>query len=165
MREAAALVRSLDLERRDLPVGFRAVTARDGTDLDAGDRLELCGAAVPSTAFRLAAHRGAFLASGGRRVRTEIVAYRSGHIEPALAELRATAPRCTHAVSPDGVEQPSTLALDVRSAAPGAVRRELLVQRRGDVLTLLEVDQATGPLPLALSRVLGAHLLWRLPTA
>jgi hypothetical protein len=167
--DPASLVRKVDLDATDLSTGFREVTARDGTDLDVGDRLALCGAAVPAEGFRLAAHRRAFVAPGHRRIRTEVVAYRRGHGERALDELRDAAPTCARPVPPEPVEQPGTLALRVRGFDPvaGSVR-ELVVERRGDVIVLLEVDGRRGDvrrgrLALDLARVLSSRLESELP--
>jgi hypothetical protein len=164
---AVALVRAVDIVPRDLPGRYRRTVARDATDLDAGDRLDLCGVAAPSQAFRMAAHRRAFVARSGERVHTEVVAYRPGRVAKALAALRALAPRCSRPVPPAPVEQPSTLALRVRTADLGerSTRHELLVLRRGDVLLLLEVDGAKGSLAVEVARRISARLESRLPDA
>ena len=53
-RAAVGVVQQVDLRRSDLPPGFREVQARGAEDLDPGDRLHLCGAAVLSEASRIA---------------------------------------------------------------------------------------------------------------
>jgi hypothetical protein len=162
------LVRAVDLRAGDLPGRFRRVVARDATDLDAGDRLDLCGVAAPTQAFRVAAHRQAFVAPQGQRVRTEVVAYRPGRVEEALAALRALAPRCSRPVPPAQVQQPGTLALRLRTRSTvggqgPSGRQELVVLRRGQLLTLLEVDGSTATATLDLARLLGGRLESRLP--
>jgi len=88
-RAAVAVVEQVDLRRGDLPPGYREVQARGAEDLDPGDRLHLCGAAVPSEAARIAGHRGAFRTRDGRRVRTEVAAYRPGGAGRAVRTLQA----------------------------------------------------------------------------
>ena len=85
-----------DLTLADLPSGgYREVQARSGNDLDPGDRLHLCGAAVPPATGRIAGHRRAYLGPGRRRVRTEVAVYADGGAARALDALRALAPRCS----------------------------------------------------------------------
>jgi hypothetical protein len=164
---AAAVIRDVDLVAGDLPAGFRRVPARGASDLDVGDRLQLCGAAVPSEGSRVAAHRAAFVARGGRRIRTEVVVYRHDRVEGALARLRAAPASCAVPVRPEPVEQPATLALRVRlrNAAGRVLRDELVVERREDVLVLMEVDAPRGSVVLDLARVLSERLEARLPDA
>ena len=79
----------------DLPSGFLEVRARSGNDLDPGDRLHLCGAAVPPAAGRIAGHRRASsgLTGGGcapRSRSTPTVTRRPGaHRAARSAELLA----------------------------------------------------------------------------
>jgi hypothetical protein len=162
---AARVTRDVDLALGDLPAGFRRVPARGATDLDVGDRLQLCGAAAPGEGFRIAAHRRAFVASGGRRVRTEVVVYEHDRVEAALAGLRTAPPSCALPVRPEPVEQPATLALRVRMRSPAGriLREELVVERREDVLVLMEVDAPRGSIVLDLARVLSERLESQLP--
>ncbi len=113
-----ALVARADLTPADLPSGYHEVRARSGNDLDPGDRLHLCGAAVPPATGRIAGHRRAFLGPDRRRVRTEVAVYADGGAARALDALRALAPRCSQPVPPGSVELPSVLALHVASSAP-----------------------------------------------
>ena len=108
-----ALVARADLTPADLPSGYHEVRARSGNDLDPGDRLHLCGAAVPPATGRIAGHRRAFLGPDRRRVRTEVAVYADGGAARALDALRALAPRCSQPVPPGSVELPSVLALHV----------------------------------------------------
>jgi hypothetical protein len=166
---AVSVLYGVDLDRRDVPAGFREVTARGASDLEPGDRLDLCGTAAPPEGRRLAADRRAFVAADGRRIRTEVVAYRPGGAARALAVLRAVAPACTRPVLPGPVEQPGTLALWVRSphrpanGRPGRLVEQLLVERRGDVLVVLQVDLPRGPLTLDLARLVSLRLESQLP--
>ena len=155
--EADKVVRRSTLRDRDLPRGFRQVTS--GYRLS-DPSLDLCGASFASERFRLAAHRVTFRAPGDRgRVRNVVVAYQHGYAERALAELAAAAPRCTSPVKPSTRQQPDLLALRLRATGPGGVvRHDLVVERRGDVLSLLEVDGRQGYLTLALARGLGKRL-------
>jgi hypothetical protein len=164
---AAAVTRAVDLVTGDLPGAFRRVPGRRASDLDVADRMRLCGAAVPSEAFRVAAHGEAFVARGGHRVRTQVVVYRQGRVEAALARLRAAPPSCAVPVRPEPVEQPATLALRVRLRSPAgpALREELVVERREDVLVLMEVDAPRGSMVLDLARLLSERLEARLPDA
>ncbi len=92
-------------------------------------------------------------------MRNVVVAYQHGYAERALAELAAAAPRCTRPVKPSTRQQPDLLALRLRATGPGGVvRHDLVVERRGDVLSLLEVDGRQGYLTLALARGLGKRL-------
>ena len=160
-RAAVSLVERADLRPGDLPREYREVVARASGDLDPGDRLHLCGAAVPSERSRIAGHRMAFVTRDGRRVRTEVAAYRPGGAERALEALRDSAPRCTNAVPPRlrDDEVPSTLALRATvDSDAGSRRREVAVLRSGDVLLVLEVDGNPPSLTLDLSRLLAARL-------
>ncbi len=155
---AVNLAARVDLVRRDLPAGYREVTARTG--LDPGDRLHLCGAAVPGAAGRIAGHHRAFVGPDGRRVRTEVAVYADDGAAGALDALRARAPRCSVPVPPGRVEQPSALALHVRLTGDdlGSPRREVVVLRSGELLTVLEVDGSSAGRTIALARVLAARL-------
>lgn len=163
--EAQSLVHDIGLEPRDLPPAFAPAPAVTRTALDERAGVDLCGAAYPSEGFRLAAHSAVFDAGDGRRVRTRVIAYQRGRAEQALAELRAAAPACTRQVPPEPGEQPGTLALRVRSTGSmnRAARHELVVERRGDVLVLLDTDRAAGSLTLDLARRLGVRLVSRVP--
>ena len=165
LAQARQLVHGIRLRPRDLPARFAASPADTRTVLDARAGLDLCGAAYPSEGFRLAARGAVFEAVDGRRVRTRVIAYEAGGAEQALAELRAAAPACSRPVPPGPVEQPGTLALRVRSTGSRnrSVRHELVVERRGDVLVLLDTDRTTGALTLDLARVLSGRLLTQLP--
>ena len=157
---AVGLVERIDLVRDDLPAGYREVPARAGNDLDPGDRLHFCAAAVPAATGRLAGHRRAFRAPDGRRVRTEVAFYANDGAARALAALRAQAPRCSVPVPPGGVELPSSLALHVRvrPGPDGPRRRELVVLRSGAVLEVLEVDGADASRTVELARLLAGRL-------
>ena len=111
------------------------------------------------------AHSAGFAAADGRRVGTRVIVYEDGRAEQALAELRAAAPGCSRPVPPGPVEQPGTLALRVRSTGSlnRSARHELVVERRGDVLVLLDTDRTTGRLTLDLARLLSGRLLSQLP--
>jgi hypothetical protein len=92
------------------------------------------------------------------------VAYEPGHVEQVLAELEAAARRCARPVKPTAEEQPDLLALRLRvPGAGGFPRHDLVVERRGDVLGLLEVDEQEGRLTLPLARGLGNRLESRQP--
>lgn len=165
--QAALLVERAALVRGDLSAGFVEVAPRNRAERDAEDYLQLCGSSVPSPRFRVAAHGGVFMAPG-LRVRSEVVAYAPGNVERALAELRALPRSCARPVRPRPVQQPSTLALRVQLTDPAdqadaSGRHELVVLRRGDVLSLVEVDGATPERTLGFARLLGARLLARLP--
>ena len=134
--------------------------ARSGNDLDPGDRLHLCGSAVPPATGRIAGHRRAFLGPGRRRVRTEVAVYADGGAARALDALRALAPRCSQPVPPGSVELPSVLALHValvRTAADPEPR-EVVVLRSGDALAVLEVDGAGPARTIELARLVAARL-------
>ena len=155
-----ALVARADLTLSDLPGGYHEVQARSGSDLDPGDRLHLCGAAVPPAAGRVAGHRRAYLGPGRRRVRTEIAVYADGRADRALDALRTLAPRCSRPVPPGGVELPSVLALHValdRTTADPE-RREVVVLRSGEALAVLEVDGAAPGRTVELARTVAARL-------
>lgn len=162
MAEANNVVHTSVLMRSDLPRGFRRVSGRDGL---AGPSLELCGATFDSESFRLAAHRVAFEAPGNQgRVGSVVVAYKPGRVEQALAELEGAASRCARPVKPTAEEQPDLLAMRLRvTGATGIPRHDLVVERRGDVLSVLEVDERQGGLTLALARRLGNRLESRQP--
>ena len=155
-----ALVARADLVRGDFPPDYREVLARAGNDLDPGDRLHLCGAAVPPAAGRVAGHRRAFLGPGDQRVRTEVAVYADGGADRAVVALREQAVPCSRAVPPRKVEVPSALALHVRlartAAQPGL--RELLVLRSGDAVAVLETDDVTPWRTIDLARLLAARL-------
>jgi hypothetical protein len=156
-----ALVTRADLVRDDLPSDFHEVLARAGNDLDPGDRLHLCGAAVPPAAGRIAGHRRAFLTLDGRRVRTEVAAYADGDAaDRALSAVRHQAEACSESVPPGRFELPSVLALHVRldptSRQPGL--REVLVLRSGDALAVLETDGVTPAQTIDLARLVAARL-------
>jgi len=156
---AVALVKKADLRSGDLPRTYLEVVARGSSDLDPGDRLHLCGGAIPSETGRIAGHRRAYVAGEGRRVRTEIAAYRPGGAEHALEQLRRIAPTCSKAVPPRADELPSAMALRVTiDSDGGSSRRELVVQRNGDLLSVLEVDGNPPSMTLDLSRLLAARL-------
>ena len=162
---SAREVQDIDLTQRDVPAGFREVTPRAASDLDPGDRLDLCGIPEPPEERALAADRRAYVAADGRRIRTEVVAYRHYGADRALSSLHALAATCARPVPPEPVEQPATLALRVRSPGrlPGGLMEQLFVERSGNVLVLLQVDAPQGPLPLELARVLSLRLESRLP--
>jgi len=172
---SAREVQDIDLTPRDVPAGFGQVTPRASSDLDPGDRLDLCGIPEPPEGRALAADRRAYVAADGRRIRTEVVAYRHYGADRALASLQALAATCARPVPPAPVEQPATLAMRVRSPRPvadqpaaghrarGPLREELLVERRGNVLVLLQVDAPGGPLALDLARLVSLRLESRLP--
>jgi hypothetical protein len=155
----------VDLALGDLPAVFRRVPARGATDMGVGDRLQLCGALVPDQGFRVAAHRAAFVASGGRRVHTEVVVYQHGRGQGALDRLSGLPASCAVPVPPEPVEQPGTLALRVRprNAAGRILDSQLVVERREDVLVVMEVDAPRGSIVLDLARLLSERLEARLP--
>jgi hypothetical protein len=155
----------VDLALGDLPAVFRRVPARGATDMGVGDRLQLCGALVPDQGFRVAADRAAFVATGGRRVHTEVVVYEHGHAQEALDRLSGLPASCAVPVPPEPVEQPGTLALRVRprNAAGRILDSQLLVERREDVLVVMEVDAPRGSIVLDLARLLSERLEARLP--
>ena len=159
-RAAVAVVEQVDLRRGDLPPGYREVQARGAEDLDPGDRLHLCGAAVPSEAARIAGHRGAFRTRDGRRVRTEVAAYRPGGAGRAVRALQAAAPSCSRPVDPSAATSASVV-LHVRLTRTSrslAGPRDVVVQRRGDVVTVLEVDGRPARLAVDLSQVIDTRL-------
>jgi hypothetical protein len=155
-----ALAARADLTPGDLPSGYHEVLARSGNDLDPGDRLHLCGAAVPSSTGRIAGHRRAFLASDRRRVRTEIAVYADGGADRALEALRTLATDCSRPVPPGRVELPSVLALHVAldRTATAPERREVVVLRSGEALAVLEVDGAAPARTVELARTVAARL-------
>jgi hypothetical protein len=157
--DAVRMVAGAELQRQDLPRRFAPVAVHNRGERDAESFLELCGSVVPSPERQLVAD-GRVYAAAGRRVRAVVVAYRPGGVERALAGLRSVPPSCAHPVPPRPVQQPATLAMRVRTGHPGhpSARRELVVLRRGDILSLLEVDGPSSSLPLELARVLGARL-------
>lgn len=159
--EAQSLVRNVRLEPRDLSADFAPVAVRSRVALDEQPGGDLCGAVYPSDAFRLAMRSDAFRAEGGRRVRTRVIAYERGRAEQAVGELRAAAPACTRPVPPEPVQQPGTLALRVRSSGtpgrPGG--RELVVERRGDVVVLLDTERLPASTTLDLARRLSVRLV------
>ena len=161
--ETSSVVRTSGLRRSDLPRGFRRVPRQQGL---AGPRLKLCGSSFDSEPFRLAAHRVAFEAPGNRgRVSGVVVAYKPGHVEQALAELDGAAARCARPVKPTAEEQPDLLAMRLRvTGDAGVPRHDLVVERCGDVLSLLWVDQRQGGLTLPLARRLGNRLESRQPS-
>ena len=165
LAEAESLAQGIRLRARDLPAGFAPSRVDTRTVLDPGAGLDLCGTAYPSDGSRLVAHSAGFAAADGRRVRTRVIVYRDGRAEQALAELRAAAPGCSRPVPPGPVEQPGTLALRVRSTGSlnRWARHELVVERRGDVLVLLDTDRTTVRLTLDLARLLSGRLLSQLP--
>ena len=155
-----ALAARADLTPGDLPSGYHEVRARSGNDLDPGDRLHLCGAAVPSSTGRIAGHRRAFLASDRRRVRTEIAVYADGGADRALEALRTLA---TGLLAP-GPSRPGRAALGPRSARRARPdrdrpeRREVVVLRSGEALAVLEVDGAAPARTVELARTVAARL-------
>ncbi len=165
LTEAERLARGIGLRARDLPAGFVPGREDTWTVLDPRAGLDLCGAADPSDGLRLVARSAGFVAADGRRVGTRVIVYEDGRGEQALAELRAAAPGCSRPVPPGPVEQPGTLALRVRSTGSlnRSARHELVVERRGDVLVLLDTDRTTGRLTLDLARLLSGRLLSQLP--
>lgn len=162
LAEANNVVHTSVLKRNDLPQGFRRVTVRDGL---AEPSLELCGATFHSEPFGLAANRVAFEAPGNRgRVVSLVVAYQPGHVDQALAELQRASARCARPVRPTAEEQPDLLAMRVRVTGAGGVPgHDVLVERRGEVLSLLEVDEGQGGLTLGIARGLGNRLESRQP--
>jgi hypothetical protein len=154
---AKRVVRRSALVLADLPRGFRRVRSGGGLS---GPSLELCGATFASERGRLAAHRVTFVAPGGRgQVRNTVVAFEPGFAERAVAELEAAAPRCARPVRPSAAQQPDLLALRVRTTGvAGAPRHDLVVERRGDVLSLIDVDDRLGGLTLPVARRLGDRL-------
>jgi hypothetical protein len=162
--QAYRLVGRAALRRGDLPDGFAPVPDGPGDRLDAPS-LELCGASFDSERYRLATNTLVFAAPQGRgEVQNVVVVYQPGYAARALTELAAAAPRCTRSVPPGHLEQPDTLALRLRSTGPrGSVRHDLVVERRGDVLSLLRVDGRQGYLTLDLATRLGNRLEAQLP--
>ena len=163
--EAQSLVHNVRLEPRDLSGDFAPVVAHPQAALDEQPGGELCGASYPSNRFRLAMRSDGFRAEDGRRVRTRVIVYENGRAEQAVGELRAAAPACTRTVPPEPVQQPGTLALRVRSTGsldrPG--RKELVVERRGDIMVLLETERLPATLTLDLARRLSVRLVTLLP--
>jgi hypothetical protein len=158
--EAVRVVAGAALVRRDLPAGFERVPVHNRGERDEEAFLELCGSVVPSPLHRLVAD-GRVYAAPGWRVQAVVVAYRPGGADRALARLRSAPPSCARPVRPQPVQQPATLAMRVSTNDPADpdARREVVVLRRGDVLSLLAVDGPRSALPLGLARVLGARLL------
>lgn len=154
--EARSLVRDIRLAPRDLATDFERVPAHTRAALHQQPGADLCGAAYPSDAFRLAMGVDLFRADDGRRVRTRVIAYGQGGAEQAVDELREAAPACSRAVRPSDVQQPGTLALRVRSTGRP---HELVVERRGDVVVLLETDRLDPAVTLDLARRLSVRLL------
>jgi hypothetical protein len=72
--------------------------------------------------------------------------------------VRRAAPACTRAVPSAPAQQPGTLALRVRSTGM-TQGRELVVERRGDVLVLLHTQRLASLQTLALARRLGVRLV------
>ena len=163
------MVRTSVLLRADLPRGFHRVSGQHRpVDPSLADpSLGLCGARFDSGRFRLAVHRVAFSATGNRGgVRSEVVAYEPGHVEHALAELEAAAHGCARPVKPSAEQQPDLLVLRLRVTGPDGLRRhDLMVERRGDVVSLLEVDDRLGGLTLPLARRVGNRLEARQPVS
>ena len=159
---ARRVTRNAALRSGDLPGDF--VRTGDGHAL-AAPSLDLCGGHFASERYRVAAHRVTYRSRRSEgQVENVVVAYREGHVDQALAELEAAAPRCTRPVRPSSAEQPDTLALRVRRTGPaGLVRQDLFVERRGDVLDLIRVDGRQGYLTLDLARRLGNRLEAQLP--
>lgn len=162
--EAHSVTRNAALHAGDLPPDFSRVGDVYGLTTAS---LRLCGARFGSEHYRLAAHRVTYRdgsRSGVSRVENVVVAYERGHADQALAELEAAAARCTRPVRPSAREQPDTLALRVRrTGSTATVRRDLVVERRGDVLSLIRVDGRQGYLTLDLARRLGNRLEVQLP--
>lgn len=154
---AKRVVSDAVLMQGDLPRGFRVITSGSGL---ADSSLDLCGVTFDSERFRRASHNVAFEAPGnGGRVASVVIAFQPGFAARAIAELEATAPRCARAVRPSAEEQPDLLAMRVRvTGSRAAPAHDLLVQRRGDVLSLLDVDDRLGRLTLPLARGLGNRL-------
>jgi hypothetical protein len=162
---SAREVQAIDLTPRDVPAGFRQVVPRASSDLDPGDRLDLCGIPEPPEQRRLAADRRAYVATDGRRIRTEVVAYRHLGADRALTSMHALAAVCARPVPPGPEEQPATLAIRVRSPGrlPGGLVEQLFVERSGNVLVVLQIDAPPGPLALDLARLVSLRLESRLP--
>ena len=160
--EAHRVTRNAALRAGDLPGDF--VRVGDVFGLTSSS-VRLCGGRFASERYRLAAHRVTYRSRAhGGRVENVVVAYERGHADQAIAELEAAAPRCTRPVRPTAQEQPDTLALRVRrTGSAGTVRRDLVVERRGDVLSLIRVDGRQGYLTLDLARRLGNRLEEQLP--
>jgi hypothetical protein len=155
--EAKRVVRDAVLRLGDLPRDFRQVASGSGlTD----PSLDLCGITFDSERFRLASHHMAFEApDGGSRVASVVVAFQPGFAARAIAELEAGAARCATAVRPSAEMQPDLLAIRVRvRGSRDAPPHDLLVERRGDVLSLLDVDDRLGRLTLPVARGLGNRL-------
>lgn len=161
----SVVVHAVNLTRRDVPAGFREVTPRASSDLEPGDRLDLCGIPEPPEDRALVADRRAYVVPDGRRIRTEVVAYRPFGADRALSSLLALAATCARPVPPGPGEQPATLAMRVRTHGrlPGGLGEQLFVERRGNVLVLLQVDLRPGPLPLDLARLLSLRLETQIP--
>lgn len=164
---ARVMVRAAVLRGSDLPARFAAGAVHRAGSLAGRPSLDLCGASLPSERFRLARHRVSFATADGRtRIRQEVVVYRHGYVDRALAELRAEAPLCSRPVPPEPVQQPGALALRVvvvgaPSAArnAGRPRHEVLVERRGDVLSVVHVEGPRSPLTLEVARTVGRRLV------
>ena len=163
--EAQSLVHNAVLMGDDLPDDFISAPGRLSGYLLRVPSLRLCGSSFGSEDFRLATHRVAFRSRAGEgQVENVVIAYEHGYAGQALAELEAAAPRCTSPVRPGPQEQPDTLVLRVRDkGSHGQVRHDLVVERRGDVLSLLRVDGRQGYLTLDLARRLGNRLESLLP--
>ncbi len=155
--EAKRVVRDAVLKLGDLPGGFRQVASGSGLS---DPSLDLCGVTFDSERFRLASHHVTFEApNAGGRMTSVVVAFRPGIAARAIAELEAATPRCATAVRPTAEMQPDTLAIRVRVHGSRDARpHDLLVERRGDVLSLLDVDDRMGRLTLPVARGLGNRL-------
>jgi hypothetical protein len=160
--EASSVVSGSTLVQSDLPEGFRPAVSDDPTS---DPSLTLCGVTFDNEGARIAAHRVSFLAPRGRgQLRSVVVAFQRGYASWALSEIEAAAGICTRPVRPSAEQQPDLLALRVRTTArPGVPRHDLVVERRGDVLSLLDVDDRLDRLTLPLARRLSLRLEGRLP--
>lgn len=154
---AQQVVRRAALRQSDLPPGFRASTSGSRSPVRG---LRLCGVTIDSWRSRLASHLVAFEAPGGAGgVISVVVAFQPGFAARAIDELEAAAPRCAVPVRPTAEMQPDLLALRVRvMGTRPRPPHDLLVERRGDVLSLLDVDDRLGRLTLPIARRLGNRL-------
>jgi hypothetical protein len=157
---ARRLIRNAALVRGDLPRGYRATSENRLLD----PSLVLCGITFDNEGARLATYHAAFLAPGGGHVRSVVIAFQPDYAAWALSEIEAAAAICARPVRPSAEQQPDLLALRVRTIRrEGPPRQDLVVERRGDVLSLLEVDDRLDRLTLPLARRLSRRLEARLP--
>jgi hypothetical protein len=158
---ARRLIRDAALVQGDLPRGFRVTSEKRLSD----PSLVLCGITFDNEGARLATYHASFLAPGGRgQVRSVVIAFQPDYAAWALSEIEAAAAICARPVRPSAEQQPDLLALRVRTIRrEGPPRQDLVVERRGDVLSLLEVDARLDRLTLPLARLLSDRLEARLP--